>query len=294
MRRVRLLAACLVGVPVLVATPIAVHEITAASVGPPSSAATGTLPRASSAPSPNAPAKAGNSRFSLLQMTLCLSGLAPCLQYPQVIGEAVAVIRTRRPNAVTLNEVCAGDVSRMAAQTGYHSRFTTVLYRNRPLPCSSPAGRGTFGNAVLTREPIAHSVDGRYAAEDVLEQRHWLCVTTVRPVTVCTTHLEATTSLTTAEIRARQCAELDDVLARLADRGPTIAAGDINAFSSCAPRGMWTLTDLEATQKPGLQHAYGSTEHFRSPSAMVVPATSTDHDFLLVQAQLRSRTPSRR
>ncbi len=267
MRRLRLLAACLVGLPVLVATPVAVHEVTTASTAAPSAA-----------------------RFSVLQMNLCLSGLAPCLHYPQVVHEAVRVIRTRRPNAVTVNESCAGDVARIAARTGYHWRFTTVLYRGGPLPCRSPAGRGVFGNAVLTKGAVRRSVDGRYAAEDVLEQRRWLCVTTVRPVTVCTTHLEARTSLATIVIRHRQCAELTDLLAARARRGPTIAAGDINAGGSCAPPGMWTRSDHRpGAQKPGLQQAYGSRVDLRGPRTTVVPATSTDHDFLLVTARLVPR-----
>jgi endonuclease/exonuclease/phosphatase family metal-dependent hydrolase len=277
MRRLRLLAAGLVGVAVLVATPVAVHEITATSAGVPPS------------PSPGLLSTEGDGRFSLLQMNLCLSGLASCLEYPQVVREAVTVIHTRRPSAVTLNEVCAGDVARIAAETGYHRRFTTVLYRGRPLPCRSPTGRGVFGNAVLTRGTIRQSVDGRYTAQDVLEQRRWLCVTTTRSVTVCTTHLEAPLSLSTIAIRSQQCDELADVLAVRARRGATIAAGDINAPSSCAPRGMWTRTDLGATQKPGLQQAYGSTADFRSPAAGVVRATSTDHDFLVVTARLVGR-----
>jgi endonuclease/exonuclease/phosphatase family metal-dependent hydrolase len=275
MRRLRLLAACLVGVPVLVATPVAVHEVTSASTDAPPSAH-----------SPGALATAGDRRFSLLQMNLCLSGLGPCLRYPEVVREAVTVIRTRRPNAVTLNEACKGDVARIAAQTGYHRRFTTVRYRGGPLPCRNPAGRGVFGNAVLTRGAVRRSVDGRYTAQDVLEQRRWLCVTTVRPVTVCTTHLEAPLSASTSAIRSRQCAELRDLLAARARQGPTIAAGDINAVRGCAPRGMWTRTDQRAAQKPGLQQAYGSRAHLRRPAAAVVHATFTDHDFLLVTARL--------
>ena len=273
MRRLHLLAACLVGLPVLVAVPVAVHEITTSAADAPSATA-------------NALPAAGHGRFSLLQMNLCMSGLASCLHYPQVVAEAVSVIRTRKPNAVTLNEGCKGDVARIAAQTGYHSRFTTVPYRGRPLLCSSPGGRGVFGNAVLTRAAVGGSSAGRFTAEDALEQRRWLCVTTTRPVTVCTTHLEATTSLATIVVRHQQCAELADVLAARARRGPTIAAGDINALSSCAPPGMWTLTDERAEQKPGLQQVYGDAARFLNPVARVVGATSTDHDFLLVTSRL--------
>jgi endonuclease/exonuclease/phosphatase family metal-dependent hydrolase len=285
MTRLRLLAACVIGVPVLAATPVAVHEITSVSAG--ETPAVSGPPEAP--PSPEALSPARDRRFSLLQMNLCLSGLASCLQYPESVREATAVIRARRPNAVTLNEVCARDVATIAARTGYHRRFTTVPYQGRPLPCRSPAGRGVFGNAVLVRGTVSGSADGRYAAQDPLEQRRWLCVTTVRPLTVCTTHLEAQLSLSTIAIRHRQCAELADVLAVRARRGPTIAAGDVNGFDSCAPAGMWTRTDRSAPQKPGLQHAYGSAARLRNPAAGIIRAASTDHDFLLVTARLVRR-----
>jgi endonuclease/exonuclease/phosphatase family metal-dependent hydrolase len=301
--RLRPLVACLAGAAVLAATPAAVHEVTTAASSQPSAGAdvfspaspepsAGTSPVPSPAASPDVASAAGHRRFTLLQMNLCLSGLAACIRYPEAVGEAVAVIRAQRPNAVTLNEVCERDVARIAARTGYHRRFTTVPYQGGPLPCSNPPRRGVFGNAVLTRGPVTRSVDGRFSAQDVLEQRRWLCVTTARPVTVCTTHLEARTSRATREIRRRQCAELREVLARSARRGPTIAAGDINGHRSCAPRSMWTRTDHRATNKPGIQHAYGGAAHLRAPRAGVVHAAFTDHDFLLVTARL-VRRPAR-
>ncbi|WP_409474565.1 YbfB/YjiJ family MFS transporter [Streptomyces sp. HC307] len=33
-----------------------------------------------------------------------------------------------------------GDVGEIAARTGYHYRFGTVIYRGAPLPCKSPKG----------------------------------------------------------------------------------------------------------------------------------------------------------
>ncbi len=101
-----------------------------------------------SAPSTSPPV--GSTPFSLLQMNPCLSGLAPCLEYPEVIREAITVIRGHRPDAVTLNEVCSRDVARIAQRTGYHRRLSAVPYGGRPLPCRAPSGRGVFGNALLT------------------------------------------------------------------------------------------------------------------------------------------------
>jgi endonuclease/exonuclease/phosphatase family metal-dependent hydrolase len=262
MRLSRLLAGCVVGV--LVGCQPAGTDTSAPSAGP---------------------SVAGSTPYSLLQMNLCLSGVAPCLQYPEAVQEAITVIAETRPDAVTLNEVCSRDVARIAETTGYHREFATVLYGGSPLPCRNPEGRGVFGNAVLTRAPITEAVDRPFTAQSVdPEQRRWLCVATAARVTVCTTHLSAPSEVRSAVLR--QCAELTDVLAARARRGPTIAAGDINGFGSCAPAGMWTLTDLGVAQKPGVQHAYGSARYLRAATSEILPAAFTDHDFLLVTARL--------
>ena len=55
------------------------------------------------------------STYTLMQMNLCLSGLAGCFRkvaYPAVVEEAVARIRESRPDAVTFNEACRNDVAR--------------------------------------------------------------------------------------------------------------------------------------------------------------------------------------
>ena len=71
------------------------------------------------------------SAFTLMQMNLCLSGLAGCYgkaAYPAVVEEAVVRIRDARPDAVTLNEACRGDVAGMAAhpKLGARDRWTSV------------------------------------------------------------------------------------------------------------------------------------------------------------------------
>src|SRR4051812_8017354 len=59
----------------------------------------------------------GGSAYTLLQLNLCLSGLAGCggkRAYPAVVEEAIARIGEAHPDAVTLNEMCQGDVARIA------------------------------------------------------------------------------------------------------------------------------------------------------------------------------------
>ena len=225
-----------------------------------------------------------------MQMNLCLSGLASCygkVAYPAVVEEAVARIRKADPDAVTFNEACRSDVALAARRTGYHLRFSRVIYLGGPLPCVQPGGRGLFGNAVLTKAAIESSDSQDFAAQAGIERRVWLCVTTRVDIDVCTAHLNTRTTIELTGNDA-QCAELTALLARRAAARTVIFGGDVNRQAPCAPEGFWTLTDRSAGQAPGLQHVYGSGA-LRSPSAEVVSAAHSDHDVLLVRAHLTAR-----
>jgi endonuclease/exonuclease/phosphatase family metal-dependent hydrolase len=224
--------------------------------------------------------------FTSMQMNLCLSGLAGCygkVAYPAVVDEAVDRIRQAHPDAVTFNEACRNDVARIARRTGYHLRFSRVIYRGERLHCVRPGGRGLFGDAVLTKAAIAGTDSEAFKVQAGIERRRWLCVTTRAGVDVCTAHLNTRSPIEIAGNDA-QCAEVAALLARRASAHPVVFGGDVNRRTSCAPDGFWTRTDSSAHQAPGLQHVYGSGA-LRSPSAEVVPAAHTDHDVLLVSAQ---------
>jgi hypothetical protein len=233
---------------------------------------------------------AGSSTFTLMQMNLCLSGLAGCYgktAYPAVVDEAVARIRAASPDAVTINEACRGDVARIGRRTGYQLRFSTVIYRGERLRCVRPGGRGLFGDAVLTQATIESADSHEFEAQAGIERRRWLCVTTRAGVDVCTAHLNTRSAVEVAGNDA-QCAELAALLARRAAARTVAFGGEVNRRRSCAPAGLWTRTDSSAEQASGLQHVYGSGA-LRSPSAEVVPATHSDHDVLLVRAHRRAR-----
>ena len=225
-----------------------------------------------------------------MQMNLCLSGLAGCYgrgAYPAVVDEAVARIREADPDAVTLNEVCRGDVARIARRTGSDLRFSRVIFGGERLRCVRPGGRGLFGDAVLAAAAIESADNQDFEAQAGIERRRWLCVTTRVDVDVCTAHLNTRSTIEVAGNDA-QCVELSALLARRATARTVIFGGDVNRRQSCAPAGVWTRTDRSAEQAPGLQHVYGSGA-LRSPSAEVVPARHTDHDVLLVRAHLTAR-----
>jgi endonuclease/exonuclease/phosphatase family metal-dependent hydrolase len=229
---------------------------------------------------------AAGSTYTLMQMNLCLSGLAGCygkVAYPAVVKEAVARIREARPDAVTFNEACRGDVKRIARQTGYHVRFSRVVYRGERLRCVRPGGRGLFGDAVLTRARVKDSDAKAFVVQAGIERRRWLCVSTRGGVDVCTAHLNTRSSVERVGNDA-QCAELGAILERRAKDQVVIFGGDVNRRDSCAPKGAWTRTDADADQAPGLQHVYGSSA-LKSPAAQVVAAAHTDHDVLIVRAR---------
>jgi endonuclease/exonuclease/phosphatase family metal-dependent hydrolase len=256
-------------------------------------ALTGCSPSSGASGSPEPSTSGGplaGSTFTLMQMNLCLSGLASCYgkaAYPAVVEEAVARIRKAQPDAVTFNEACRNDVALIARRTGYHLRFSRVIYLGERLRCVQPGGRGLFGNAVLTKAAIESTDSQDFEAQAGIERRRWLCVTTRVDVDVCTAHLN---TRATGEVAGNdaQCAELTALLARRAAAGTVIFGGDVNRSPSCAPQGFWTRTDRSAGQAPGLQHVYGSGA-LRSPSADVVSATHTDHDVLLVGVHLTAR-----
>jgi endonuclease/exonuclease/phosphatase family metal-dependent hydrolase len=232
------------------------------------------------------------SSFALMQMNLCLSGLAGCYDpaaHPAVVDEVVARIRAAQPDAVTVNEACRGDAARIARGSGYHLRFSTVVYAGELLRCVDPGGRGLFGDAVLTRARVVASENLPFAAQGGLEERGWLCVTTGRDLDVCTAHLSTRRTSASAATNDAQCAELTALLARRAADRPVAFGGDVNRVGSCAPRGLWTRTDGSADQAPGVQHAYGSDDALRSPAAQVLPTRLSDHDVLLVRASLAAR-----
>jgi endonuclease/exonuclease/phosphatase (EEP) superfamily protein YafD len=230
--------------------------------------------------------------YTLVQMNLCLSGVAGCygkVAYPAVVHEAAARIHATRPDAVTLNEACRGDVERIARRTGYHLRFSTVIVGGAPLPCVRPGDRGNFGDAVLTRSAVERTESRAFATQTGVEWRRWLCVTTAAGVDVCTAHL---TTRAMGEVAGNdaQCAELSGILERRAATHPVIFGGDVNRREPCAPARAWTRTDGAALQAPGLQCVSGNGG-LRSPSVEVLPAMHSDHDVLLVRARLGARPP---
>ncbi len=232
---------------------------------------------------------AAASTVTLVQMNVCLSGLAGCFDagYPDIVDEAVSRILAAGPDAVTMTEACRLDAVQIARRTRYHVRFVPVVYAGAPLPCVDPRGRGLFGLAVLTRRPVVSSESDAFRAQAELEERRWLCVSTADGIEVCTAHLETPTSRATDATNDAQCAELGVVLTHRTSRFG-LFGGDLNRRGSCAPPGAWSRTDAASERLPGIQHVYGSPA-FEDPVAQVLPWPFSDHDLLVVSAHVVRR-----
>jgi endonuclease/exonuclease/phosphatase family metal-dependent hydrolase len=239
----------------------------------------------------HAPASGSGTSYTVLQMNLCLSGMAGCYprtSYPAILDEAAAQVVDHEPQVVTLNEACSGDARTMATRTGYHLRFAAVRNGASTLPCVKPGGRGVFGIAVLTKAPIVSSRDRAFRVQAGFEQRRWVCASTTDDVTACTAHLSTRSTSRESSTNDAECRELRGVLAGYDATGTTVFGGDVNRQAPCAPPTMWATEDGAAAQLSGIQHVYGSAT-LDAPSARVTAAVHTDHDFLLTAGRLHAR-----
>jgi endonuclease/exonuclease/phosphatase family metal-dependent hydrolase len=244
------------------------------------------------------PAASGASSGSLrvLQMNLCNSGEASCYTGGRSIDEAGALMRgAARPDLVTLNEVCRGDVTgRLSRVMADLWPYDDIVYLFAPAlnaaggPYRCQNGDG-FGNGLLARVPAGQLtvLDTRYGlyaqqATDI-ERRTFGCVYLAPRYTACVTHLE---NLSPAVALAQCTTLMSGVIATL--RGawgaatPVLVAGDMNlagGVSACVP------ADFRQVDDGVVQHVLGGAG-IQFPRVDRYPMKQTDHDALLATATL--------
>ncbi|PKW13392.1 endonuclease/exonuclease/phosphatase family protein [Saccharopolyspora spinosa] len=218
--------------------------------------------------------------FDVLQLNLCNSGFADCYSAGKAVNSAIALIQQRQPDVVTLNEICAQDITRMTRETGYLWEFTPVGDKSTGGPYTCKDWRGDYGIAILTHPDLGAAgepVERQYAAQDGSnEQRVLLCVPYSK-VSACTTHLSAADG----RIAAEQCRELSGVAAALG--AESVIGGDLNLVSGgnpdvqgCVPDGWYRKDD------GSVQHVL-AMDVFRFENAETIPVDGTDHPGLLVK-----------
>ncbi|ANZ40338.1 hypothetical protein BBK82_34230 [Lentzea guizhouensis] len=246
-----------------------------------------------------APSAAAAERFWELQLNLCNSGIAGCYQQGRSVPEAADLIVQVRPDVVTLNEICAGDVpDRLAPALArawpgdrIYQVFSPAIRRDTGTPVKCANGQD-YGNAVLGRVSAAayrgvKTWTGRYATQDSgNEQRSYACAYAVGDHLSCTTHLSASSE----PVALAQCRSLlFDVIPgiRTAEgiSGKTVVGGDFNLEYDTA--------DPENAQKcvpPGhVRKGDGSVQHVVFSNDLAFVSTTryglryTDHDGFLVR-----------
>jgi endonuclease/exonuclease/phosphatase family metal-dependent hydrolase len=226
---------------------------------------------------PAVPATAATT-YTVLQMNLCDSGMAhSCYTFGRSVDEAVQRIRAYAPDLVTFQEICRedlyGKLARAMADLYGADRISVDFqparnrYTGRAYRCLNGQ---PFGIGLVLRGTRHARRDGWYTAQDGDDEiRTWVCVTTAKSLTVCTTHL----STVTATAR-RQCAELVAGLPRDAE---VIVAGDLNLTRDCAPY-------------PYEDHGDGALQHVLATVPWIdggtQPMRYTDHPLLYARYRL--------
>jgi endonuclease/exonuclease/phosphatase family metal-dependent hydrolase len=237
-----------------------------------------------------------------LQLNLCDSGIASCFT-GRSVAAAAEVIRGKRPDVVTLNEVCRDDVGVLeramsAAHPGTKvaSAFEAAADRPAHGPFRCLNGQ-QYGIGILARVPSLASghraYRGIYPVQDPAdpEERAWLCLEAADDLLACTTH----TASTSARVALAQCRYLlDAAVPKITGRhgGEVVLGADLNLLSgrppgpqSCLPRGYHRVDDgarQDIVTSPGIV--------VRSRTVIDMGGT-TDHPGLFVELG-RRRTSS--
>lgn len=253
-------------------------------------------------PPSSSPARASGSSLRVLQVNLCDSGLASCYT-DRAVGAAAAVIRTRRPDVVTANEVCRHDVSELKrAMSEIHrggviaSAFRAAEDRrtNGPYRCrdGEPYGIGVLAALGGSSSPYS-AYAARYPYQDLAdpEERVWVCIHALGRFYACTTHA-ASTSATVALAQCRYLLRVAlPTLRRRHGGDPAVVGADLN-LPAGGPRG------AQSCPTAGYQRADDGSRQdvIAGPGAAVSPGDvidmhgTTDHPGLLVDVDLPDRS----
>lgn len=228
----------------------------------------------------SAPSAAAAQDYRVLQLNLCHSGAnTSCFNGDNTIQEALSVISAQQPQAVSLNEVCRGDIARLAPAMG--NGFSTFAPARRPDGTSVRCNNGDeYGNGLLFRSTGGTSFSGVYASQDSGSERRVYVCAEFADVIGCSTHLSNNSeSVAMAQCKAA-IAMLHD---RAASGKPTFLAGDFNL--KYAPIFGQNVQDCNASPffrkgDGSVQHVFAANMTFTQTS--VGDMTYTDHPSLLV------------
>lgn len=217
----------------------------------------------------------------VLQLNICHSGIADCFTGDRVLAKARSVIAETRPQVVSVNEACSGDVEPLRSAMGpARTLFVAAQHTDgRPVTCRNGQ---LFGNLIMVAESLAGQAgeSGRFAAQQTNDEaRVWACLPGGR-LTACSTHLADRHE----DVALAQCGELMARAADYATRGPVVVAGDLNLRSPdvdrCGRAGFFRRGD------GNLQHAFATANFTVAGDTRLDMAGTTDHPAWLLTLSL--------
>jgi hypothetical protein len=232
---------------------------------------------------PSAAATSTGTTITVLQLNICHGGMAGCYRGEAVMVKAAEVIRLSKPQVLSVNEACSGDIERLRPAMG-PARALFVAARNldgTPVMC-----RGTgqqYGNIIMVAASFGGTIEesGVYAAQyrakdGIGELRAWACLPAAQ-LSACTTHLSSDNDPTAL-------AQCQDLMSRAAGYPrPAVVAGDFNldaqgapSMPDCDPSGFTRRGD------GSVQHIYVSDDLSFVKTAEIDMLGTTDHPGLLV------------
>ncbi len=232
---------------------------------------------------PSAAATSAGTTITVLQLNICHGGMNHCYRGDAALTKAAEVIRSSRPQVLSVNEACAGDLDRLLPAMG-PARALFVAARNldgTPTLCRD--GDQHYGNIVMVAARFAGTADesgmhrAQYrAADGHLELRSWACLP-AGELSACTTHLSSDSDPTAL-------AQCQDLMSRAAGYPrPTVVVGDFNlhdqdfpSMRDCDPAGFSRRGD------GSVQHLYASDDLTFATTTEIDMMDTTDHPGLLI------------
>jgi endonuclease/exonuclease/phosphatase family metal-dependent hydrolase len=244
------------------------------------------------------PTASATGEIRLLQFNMC-GRVCP---WPTQLKTAAVIdsLDQFRPAAVSLNEVCRSEFSRIVsgiASRGWKMSAAFLVTRN------GACNDGTdYGNAVLTRAEIGTVDRTIYSAQgpDHNEFRGLLCVTAdlgMRPTRICSTHIVNSGPDPTGSIRRRQIAQAASLVG--AHRGPVVLMGDFNLppgdqgldriYTRAHPGGVGAFDEVDqgpvkcrcgaVTQRSGekIDYVFVTARDFDTVKGRAIHADFSDH-----------------
>ncbi len=227
------------------------------------------------------PAATAATTVKVLQLNICHSGLAGCYTGAEpVMAKAESVISSTRPQVLSVNEACSGDVTRLRAAMGA-AQAVFVAARHRDGTAVTCTNGQDYGNILVVADALAGSpaATGRYTAQDDgNEMRVWACLP-AGVLSACTTHLSARSGT----VALAQCRELMSRAVGYAAVAPVVVSGDLNLryrgnpdAQSCNPSGFYRKGD------GSVQHVFATTNLAFVSGTKIGMSGTTDHPAWLV------------